>query len=119
MREIMTYASALATSRHQMARKNQNSVAFTSSVRVLGPVANAVLLIVLACLIGLLYLMQVTKTNAHGYKLNSLQSKQQELKTQYASLELEAARLQSLEKLKQSDVAKAMTSPVSSSTLAQ
>lgn len=113
----MTYASALTAGRHQMARRNQNTVTLRSTTKALGPVANMVILIVLACLIGLLYLMQVTKTNAYGYKVNDLSNKQQQLKAEYATLELESARLQALDRVKNSEVAKALTAPVSVSTV--
>ena len=38
------------------------------------------MLVILACLLGLLYLTQVTKTNAYGYKINSLEQQQTKLK---------------------------------------
>lgn len=113
----MTYASTLAVNRHRMVRKNQNTVSLRANVRALGPVANGVILIVLACLIGLLYLTQVTKTNAYGYKVNDLSTKQQQLKDEYSSLQLESARLQAIERTKNSEVAKSLTTPVSVSTI--
>ena len=54
------------------------------------------MLIVLACLLGLLYLTQVTKTNAYGYKVNDLQLQQDKLKNENAELQVSAARLQAL-----------------------
>ena len=41
-------------SRRPMARRNQNSVSFIVQTRTLGPISNTIILIVLACLIGLL-----------------------------------------------------------------
>ena len=42
-------------------------------MRAFGPISNSIILIVLACLLGLLYLTQVTKTNTYGYQINGLQ----------------------------------------------
>jgi len=67
-------------------------------------------LIVLACLLGLLYLTQVTKTNAYGYQINALQQKQSQLKSEHADLEVASARLQSLARVQNSPVAKSLVS---------
>lgn len=106
----MTYSSATAASRRGYARRNQNSVTFVNPVRTLGPVSNTIILIVLACLIGLLYLTQVTKTNSYGYTINSLHEQQTQLRDQKANLEVTAARLQSLERVASSNVAKNLVS---------
>lgn len=109
----MTYSSSIAASRRGYVRRNQNSVRFSSSGRTLGPVSNTVILIILACLVGLLYLTQVTKTNSYGYTINNLQQEQSQLNDQKDNLEVEQARLQSLDRVANSDVAKNMvqTSP--------
>jgi hypothetical protein len=104
----MTYSSSIAASRRGYVRRNQNSVRFSASSRSLGPVSNTIILIVLACLVGLLYLTQVTKTNSFGYTINNLQDEQSQLKQQKNDLEVEAARLQSLDRVASSDVAKNM-----------
>lgn len=102
--------------RRSMGRRNQNTVSFTASARSLGPISNTIVLIVLACLIGLLYLTQVTKTNSFGYTINGLQQQQSQLKDQNANLKVAAARLQSLERVSNSAVAKNLvpTAPVGS-----
>jgi division protein CdvB (Snf7/Vps24/ESCRT-III family) len=74
---------------------------------------------VLACLLGLLYLTQVTKTNAYGYQINSLQQEQTKLKNQRDDLEVASARLQSLSRVQDSSVAKNMVSVAPTSTVAQ
>jgi predicted DNA-binding protein (UPF0251 family) len=56
-----------------------------------------------------MYLTQITKTNALGYKLSDLNTKQTQLKEEYAGLEVEAVRLQSLERVQDSTVAKDMS----------
>lgn len=115
----MTYSSSIAASRRGYVRRNQNSVRFSSSSRSLGPVSNTIILIVLACLVGLLYLTQVTKTNSYGYTINNLQQQQSQLKDQKTDLEVEAARLQALNRVANSDVAKNMVSVAPSGVLQQ
>lgn len=104
-------------SRSQFSGRNQNSVSFARSARRLGPISNTLILIVLACLLGLLYLTQVTKTNAFGYTINTLQQQQTQLKSENSDLEVASARLQSLDRAKNSDAAKGMVSVAPSDTV--
>ena len=113
----MTYSSSLAMSRQRYSSRNQNTTNFQVRERTLGPVSNTIMLIVLACLLGLLYLTQVTKTNAYSYRINALQKQQAELKDQNADLEVASARLQALERIKSSEVAKNLVTIAPSSTL--
>ena len=106
----MTYSSSVAASRRGYVRRNQNSVSFAASARTLGPISNTIILIVLACLVGLLYLTQVTKTNGYGYTINNLEQQQSQLRDQKADLEVSAARLQSLQRVSASNVAKNLVS---------
>ncbi len=115
----MTYSSSVAMSRRGYARRNQNSVAFTDTARTLGPVSNTIILIVLACLIGLLYLTQVTKTNSYGYIINNLQQQQTQLQSQKSDLEISSARLQSLDRVAASAVAKSLVSVAPSGSIQQ
>src|SRR5690348_17016404 len=113
----MTYSSSVAMNqRRSYARRNQNSVSFANSAKNLGPVSNTIILIVLACLIGLLYLTQVTKTNSFGYTINNLQQEQSQLQDQNTNLKVAAARLQGLQRVASSDTAKNLvpTAPVGS-----
>jgi len=113
----MTYSSSLAVNRSRFSGRNQNSVSFRAQARTLGPISNTIVLIVLACLLGLLYLTQVTKTNAFGYQINSLQQQQADLKSQHDSLEVDSARLQSLSRAQNSTVARDMVSVAPSTTV--
>lgn len=106
----MTYSSSVSVSRQRFTARNHNSVSFRSTERRLGPVSNTVVLIVLACLIGLLYLTQVTKTNAFGYTIDSLEQQQTELKAEHDNLEVASARLQSLDRVQESAPAKSLVS---------
>ena len=84
-----------------------------------GPVSNTIILIVLACLLGLLYLTQVTKTNSYGYQINGLQSAQSKLQSQKEDLQVASARLQSLNRVQNSQVAKNMVAVTPSATVTQ
>ncbi|OVE79389.1 hypothetical protein BVY00_00475 [bacterium G20] len=117
--KTMTYSSSIATRRQGYARRGQNAVSFLEATRTLGPVSNTIILIVLACLIGLLYLTQVTKTNSYGYTINGLQQQQTDLKNQKANLEVSAARLQSLERVAASSVANGLVSVAPSGSISQ
>jgi hypothetical protein len=110
----MTYSSSLAMNRSRFAGRNQNSVSFRVHTRTLGPVSNTITLIVLACLLGLLYLTQVTKTNAFGYQINNLQQSQASLSSEHDNLEVDSARMQSLARVQNSNVAKTLV-PISPS----
>lgn len=103
--------------RSRFQARNQNQISFRATTRTLGPVSNTIVLIVLACLLGLLYLTQVTKTNAYGYQINSLQEKQAQLKTEHDDLEVASARLQSLNRVGSSAEAKSMVSVAPSAIL--
>lgn len=128
----MTYSSSLAVGRQRLALnpradsgqlrtgsswgKNQNTTNF-SNKRRLGPVSNTIILIVLVCLLGLLYLTQVTKANAYGYKINSLSQEQEKLQDEHDQLEVAAARLQAVERVKSSNAAKALVSVAPAATI--
>lgn len=104
----MTYGKNVSISRASAYQRNRNVVTMSASRAGLGPVSNAIVLILVMCLLGLMYLTQVTKTNALGYKVSALTTQQAQLKEEYASLEVEATRLQSLDRVKSSSVASAM-----------
>lgn len=113
----MTYSSSLAVNRRQFSSRQQNTVNFRPTRRKIGPVSNTFVLIVLACLLGLLYLTQVTKTNAYGYTVNDLQTKQSQLETRHADLQVASARLQSLSRVQDSQVAANLTPVAPSATV--
>lgn len=114
----MTYSSSMAIGRQRYAPQGRNAVSFRVKERSLGPISNTIILIVLACLLGLLYLTQVTKTNAYGYQISDLQQKQSQLASEHDDLEVASARLQSLDRVKNSQVARAMV-PVAPSDSVQ
>ncbi len=107
----------MSMSRSQFAARNQNTTSFRTGKKGIGPISNTIILIVLACLLGLFYLAQVTKTNAFGYKINELSKRQVELKESHDQLQVASARLQSLERIKNSKPAKDLVSVAPSATL--
>lgn len=113
----MTYSSSVASARRQYVRQNQNSVSFATQTKVLGPVSNTLILIVLACLLGLLYLTQVTKTSSYGYTINNLQLQQSQLQNEHSNLQVTAARLQSLDRVAASNAAKKLVATTPSGAI--
>jgi hypothetical protein len=99
-------------SRGYYAGRNQNVVSYRAKTRTLGPISNTIILVVLACLFGMVYLTQVTGTNAYGYQINNLQQEQNQLQTEHDNLELASAQLQSLNRVQSSQVASSLV-PVS------
>ncbi len=116
----MTYSSTIALGRSgRYGQRNQNTTSFRSGRKGIGPVSNTIILIVLACLLGLLYLTQVTKTNSYGYKINALNEQQTELRQEHAELEVSSARLQALDRVANSDPAKSLVSVAPTATINQ
>ena len=105
----MTYGKNISISRQAAYQRNRNVITMSASKAGLGPVSNTIVLILVMCLLGLMYLTQVTKTNALGYKVSALTSQQSQLKEEYDSLEVESVRLQSLDRVQSSTVAQSMT----------
>lgn len=97
--------------------KHQNSTSFREKDKALGPVSNTIILIVLACLVGLLYLTQVTKTNAYSYRINDLKQEQASLQAEHDQLVIDAARLQSQERVKNSEVAQNLVTVAPAGTI--
>jgi hypothetical protein len=104
----MTYSSSLAVGRQRAMGRNKNVTSFRAQARTIGPVSNTVIIVVLVCLLGLLYLSQVTKTNAYGFEVDNLETQQSQLISEYQELELNAARLQSVDRVQNSGVAQGL-----------
>lgn len=115
----MTYSSSLAMNRSRFSGRSQNTVSLAVNKKRVGPISNTIILIVLGCLLGLLYLTQVTKTNTYGYQINTFQAQQNQLESQKQNLEVASARLQSLGRVQGSAVAKNMVAVTPSATVTQ
>ena len=77
----------------------------------LGPVSHTVLIALMLAVLGLVYLTQITKTSLFGYQMKDLNTQKEKLLSENSDLQVETARLQALERVQQSNVAKAMTAP--------
>ena len=107
MSHYRTSSSAFSSRQQRMWRRNQNTAVFTPTLS-LGPVTHTVLIALMIAVLGLLYLTQVTKTSFYGYQLDERDTQRSALLAEKRDLEVENARLQALERVKQSNVAKAM-----------
>lgn len=113
----MTYSSSLAMGRQRYGTRNQNTTSFRERGKAVGPVSNTIILIVLACLVGLLYLTQVTKTNAYSYRINDLKQQQATLEAEHDQLTIDSARLQAQKRVKDSSVAKNLVTVAPAATI--
>ncbi len=116
----MAYSTTFMLSRSQNVsawRRNQNTVRHSFSSKQFGPVAHTVVVVMLLCVMGLMYLAQINKTNAYTYPINDLQTKKESLLQERQQLQIEAARLGSLATIQNSTVAQAMTTPASTQTI--
>jgi len=98
--------------RQQSWGRNQNTARFVSLVK-LGPVTHTIMVALMLLVLGLVYLTQASGSAAYDYRANELDQKINELAVKKTDLEVENARLSSLETVKNSDVAKQMTAPSS------
>lgn len=92
-------------------RRNQNTVRHSMGDKQFGPVAHTVIVVLLLSVMGLMYLAQINKTNAYTYPINDLETKRDSLVAEQQQLQIEAARLGSLDTIKNSTVAQNMTDP--------
>jgi hypothetical protein len=97
--------------------RNQNTVRHAFDGKQFGPVAHTVVVLVLLCVMGLMYLAQINKTNSYTYPINELETKKQSLMAEQESLKVEAARLGSLSTVKNSTVAQNLVDPSAVSTI--
>lgn len=98
--------------RQQNWGRNQNTTRYMSTVK-LGPVAHTVLVALMITVLGLIYLTQATRATGYDYEIDRIDSQISDLATKQADLEIENARLTSLESVKNSAVAREMTTPAS------
>ena len=96
--------------RQQNWSRNQNTTRFQSAVK-LGPVAHTVLVALMIIVLGLIYVTQATRTTGYDHQVQKIDSQIAEYNQQKGELEVENARLTALETIKNSSVAKAMTTP--------
>lgn len=109
---MSTRNNSFTSRRENTWRRNQNTVAFEPSAK-LGPISHTVLVAVMVAVLGLIYLTQITKTSTYGYTIEGLNEQNSELIAKKSELEVESARLKSLQKIQSSEVAKELTTPAS------
>ena len=102
----MTHSARISSaSTSRRIGRNKNAVAFKSSSR-LGPISNMLVIGLILTAMGLLYLVQITKTSVYGFEINDLKETQTELSQQNQSLKVEAARLQAIQRIEGSELVK-------------
>jgi len=89
------------------ARRNQNLYRQPTSLKLGSNSATFVVIAIIGAL-ALLYLSQITKTSVLGYKVSDLSRQRDQIVAQTRDLSVEAARLQSIQSLRESKTAKAM-----------
>jgi hypothetical protein len=99
--------------RQQNWSRNQNTTRFVSNIK-LGPVAHTVIVALMITVLGLIYLTQATKATSYDYESQKIDSQIADLNEQKSELQIENARLTALESVKNSAVAREMTTASSS-----
>jgi hypothetical protein len=84
-------------------RRNQNLSRQKAQLK-LGPVSASILTIALVSLLALLYLNQITKTSVFGYQKTDLETQRNKIVAVKEELQVEAARLQSVQQVQSSPV---------------
>lgn len=92
--------------------RNRNLTAFTASSK-LGSVTTLIIAVALVIIMAFMYAFQVMKPSAFSYEFYAIEQQRSELAGERDDLRVENARLQSLTRVKDSNVAAAMTEPVS------
>lgn len=119
--EYVSYSSRSTqfTSRRQSSwNRNQNQARFVSSVK-LGPVTHTVFVALMITVLGLIYLTQAASATNYDYDIRDVDAKIAELSNEKADLEIENARLTALETIRNSSVARQMTSPAETNYYSQ
>lgn len=101
--------SVLASQQHIL-RRNQNTTKYQPTAIGLGPMSHGLLVAIMVAIVGMIYLTQITKTSSFGYQVETLKNTRAELIEENENLEAESARLQALDRIKNSDIAKGLES---------
>lgn len=90
--------------------RGQNSTAFVSNTR-LGPVMHSIIIAAFLTILGFIYLSQATSASGYDSDISLVDSKITELEIQKKDLEIESARLGSLNAIKNTPVSASMSEP--------
>jgi len=118
MSHSQTQNNYYTSRRQQNWSRNQNTTRFVSSVK-LGPVAHTVLVALMITVLGLIYLTQATRATGYDYQSQKIDSQIADLNIQKSDLQIENARLTALSTIKDSTVAREMTTPASTEYVQQ
>jgi hypothetical protein len=88
-------------------RRNQNLSRSQAEIK-LGPASSGFVIVAIIALLALLYLNAITKTSEFGYQVTKLQQQQTQAVAQNQELQVEAARLTSIQQVQNSGAAKAL-----------
>lgn len=102
------YSTTTYNRRRQNWNRNQNTVAYASNIK-LGPVTHTVLVALMITVLGLIYLTQATKATSYDYQAQKVDNQIAELKSDKTDLEVENARLTALNTVRNSSVARNMS----------
>ncbi len=91
-------------------KRNQNITPYTS-VNKIGPFSQTLLIALFVAILGMIYLMQASRTTSFDYEALAIDQQIAELTAEKTDLEVEQARLTSLRTIESSEVAKAMVKP--------
>lgn len=106
------YTTTLSMRQARNMRRGQNNIRFDNSSKPgLGPVSHTIILAMILAIIGMLYLTQIVKTSDYGYQVSELNDRKQALIEENEALTVESARLQAIERVKNSEVAKKLGNP--------
>jgi hypothetical protein len=97
------------TSATYAVRRNQNLYRQKSRMQ-LGPVSVGFVTVATIVVLALLYLTQITKTSVFGYKVSELKAKRDKIQADQQELQIEAARLQSIQQIQNSPAVAGMVS---------
>lgn len=98
-------------------RRNQNLYRTKAEFK-LGPVSSGMVVVAIIAVLALLYLNSITKTSVFGYKVTELQHQRNEAMNAKKELEVEAARLTSIQNIQKSKVVSGLV-PTSQVTYAK
>jgi hypothetical protein len=82
-------------------RRNQNLNRSQAELK-LGPISSGFVIVAIIAVLALLYLNAITKTSVFGYQLTQLQNQQQAAVSANQELEVQAARLTSIQSIQSS-----------------
>ena len=88
-------------------RRNQQLIRPVAKLK-LGPVSSGIVVVAVISVLALLYLNQITKTSVFGYQVTDLANMQKKVSAERQELQVEAARLQSIQQVQKSNVVATM-----------